>query len=78
MTEVGICGTGVSIDSMDADATIRDLVARGMPFRDLEITGAGLEQAFVNLTGCRAVNTKRGCGACETRLAAGIKVRDGS
>ena len=54
VTEVGVCGTGVSIDSMDADATIRDLVVRGVTFRDLEVTGAGLEQAFVALTTCRA------------------------
>ncbi len=27
---------------------------RGVPFRDLEVTGAGLEQAFVTLTECRA------------------------
>ncbi len=53
VTEVGVCGTGVSIDSMDADATIRDLVVRGVTFRDLEVTGAGLEQAFVALTTCR-------------------------
>ncbi len=52
VTEVEVCGTGVSIDSLDADSTIRDLVGRGVPFRDLEITGAGLEQAFVALTGC--------------------------
>ena len=56
VTEVSVCGTGVSIDSLDADATIRDLVGRGVQFRDLEITGAGLEQAFVALTG--------GGGAC--------------
>jgi ABC-2 type transport system ATP-binding protein len=55
VTEVEIRGTGVSIDSLDADATIRDLVSRGVPFRDLEVTGAGLEQAFVTLTECRAV-----------------------
>jgi ABC-2 type transport system ATP-binding protein len=54
VTEVDICGTGVSIDSLDADATIRDLVGRGVAFRDLEVTGAGLEQAFVTLTGCGA------------------------
>ena len=54
VTEVDVCGTGVSIDSLDADATIRDLVGRGLPFRDLEITGAGLEQAFVALTRCGA------------------------
>jgi len=52
VTEFNVCGTGVLIDSLDADATIRDLVRRGVPFRDLEITGAGLEQAFVALTGC--------------------------
>ncbi len=52
VTEVSVCGTGVSIDSLDADATIRDLVGRGVQFRDLEITGAGLEQAFVALTRC--------------------------
>jgi ABC-2 type transport system ATP-binding protein len=57
VTEVNVCGTGVSIDSLDADATIRDLVGRGVPFRDLEITGAGLEQAFVALTGCRGADT---------------------
>ena len=55
ITEVEIRGTCVSIDSLDADATIRDLVGRGVPFRDLEVTGAGLEQAFVTLTECRAV-----------------------
>ena len=54
VTEVDVCGTGVSIDSLDADATIRDLVGRRVPFRDLEVTGAGLEQAFVALTGCGA------------------------
>ena len=52
VTEVDVCGTGISIDSLDADATIRDLVGRGVPFRDLEVVGAGLEQAFVELTGC--------------------------
>jgi ABC-2 type transport system ATP-binding protein len=57
VTEVGVCGTGVSIDSMDADATIRDLVGRGVLFRDLEVTGAGLEQAFLTLTGQPSVHT---------------------
>jgi ABC-2 type transport system ATP-binding protein len=54
VTDVRICGTGVSLDSMDADATIRDLVVRGVCFRDLEVGGAGLEQAFVAVTGCGA------------------------
>jgi ABC-2 type transport system ATP-binding protein len=63
VTEVGVCGTGISIDSMDADATIRDLVIRGIPFRDLEVTGAGLEQAFVALTRFRADGTDMPCEA---------------
>lgn len=54
VTDVAVCGTGVSIESLDADATIRDMVGRGVCFRDLEITGAELEQAFVALTGCGA------------------------
>jgi ABC-2 type transport system ATP-binding protein len=55
VTEIEVCGTGVLIDSLDADATIRDLVGRDVEFRDLEITGAGLEQAFMALTRCSAV-----------------------
>lgn len=58
VTEIQLSGTGVSIDSLDADATIRDLVGREIEFRDLEVTGAGLEQAFVALTGCVAPKTK--------------------
>jgi ABC-2 type transport system ATP-binding protein len=59
VTEVEICGTGVSIDSLDADATIRDLVGGDVDFRDLEITGAGLEQAFMALTQCGVVPRAR-------------------
>jgi ABC-2 type transport system ATP-binding protein len=44
-------GTEVILDSLDADATIRALVASGMAFCDLEVTGADLEAAFVALTG---------------------------
>jgi len=55
VTEVEVRGTSVSIDSLDADATTRDLVTRGVPFRDLEVTSAGLEQAFVALT-CKKAN----------------------
>jgi ABC-2 type transport system ATP-binding protein len=44
-------GTEVILDSLDADATIRALVASGMAFNDLEVTGADLEAAFVALTG---------------------------
>jgi ABC-2 type transport system ATP-binding protein len=52
VTEVAVCGTGVALDSLDADATVRALVAAGVDFRDLEVTGAGLEEAFVALTRC--------------------------
>jgi len=71
LTEVEIRGTCVSIDSLDADATIRDLVSRGVPFRDLEVTGAGLEQAFVTLTGCRAVEADPSAipTGCESAVA---------
>jgi ABC-2 type transport system ATP-binding protein len=44
-------GSEVVLDSFDADATLRALVRHGTSFRDIEITGAGLEQAFVALTG---------------------------
>jgi ABC-2 type transport system ATP-binding protein len=43
-------GTEVVLDSLDADATVRALVAAGVAFSDLEVTGADLEQAFVSLT----------------------------
>jgi len=52
VTDVVIRGTGVALNSLDADATIRALVHSGVAFRDLEVTGAGLEDAFMALTGC--------------------------
>lgn len=57
VTEVAVCGTGVALDSLDADATVRDMVGRGIQFQDLEVIGAGLEQAFVAVTGCGAAAT---------------------
>ena len=51
VTDVVVRGTGVTLNSLDADATIRALVRSGVAFRDLEVTGAGLEDAFVALTG---------------------------
>jgi ABC-2 type transport system ATP-binding protein len=44
-------GSEVVLDSLDADATVRSLVASGVAFSDIEVTGADLEQAFVALTG---------------------------
>ena len=52
VTDVAVHGKGVSVDSLDADATVRDLVRHNVAFSHLEVTGAGLEDAFVVLTGC--------------------------
>jgi ABC-2 type transport system ATP-binding protein len=35
----------------DSDAALRELLARYPGARDIEIAGAGLEEAFVELTG---------------------------
>jgi len=50
VTDVVVRGAGVALNSLDADATIRALVHSGIAFRDLEVTGAGLEEAFMALT----------------------------
>lgn len=49
-TDVTLSGTGVVIDSLDADATVRDLVRSGVEFRHLEVRAARLEEAFLALT----------------------------
>lgn len=59
VTDVAVLGTGVVLDSLDADATVRALVASSIDFRDLEVTGAGLEEAFVALTRCDATQPPR-------------------
>jgi ABC-2 type transport system ATP-binding protein len=56
VTDVEIHGTGVTLGSLDADATVRALVRHGIAFSDLEVTGAGLEDAFVALTEGTAVD----------------------
>jgi ABC-2 type transport system ATP-binding protein len=40
----------ISLDSTDSDATVRGLVGSGTTFTDLEVTSAGLEDAFLALT----------------------------
>jgi ABC-2 type transport system ATP-binding protein len=40
----------ISLDSTDSDATVRGLVRSGTTFTDLEVTGAGLADAFLALT----------------------------
>jgi hypothetical protein len=50
VTDVEMCGSGIVLNSLDADATVRDLVRKGVTFCDLEVAGARLEEAFVALT----------------------------
>jgi ABC-2 type transport system ATP-binding protein len=42
-------GPSVLLESADADATVRALFASGLPVRDVEVTGADLEDAFLAL-----------------------------
>lgn len=43
-------GDTVQLRTADTDATVRALYAGGYPLRDLEVTGADLEDAFLSLT----------------------------
>ncbi|MBO0898787.1 ABC transporter ATP-binding protein [Cellulomonas sp. zg-ZUI22] len=43
-------GTRVTLVASDADAAVRALVTAGVPFADLEVRGASLEEAFLSLT----------------------------
>ena len=49
VTSVDIRGTGVTLQTDDADATVRALAGRQIPFCDLEVVGADLERAFIKL-----------------------------
>lgn len=50
VTDAEVHGDAVSLTSLDADATVRALVDHRIAFCGLEVTGAGLEEAFVALT----------------------------
>lgn len=50
VTDVGMAAGRVTLDSLDPDATVRDLVAKRVRFRDIEVVGADLERAFFFLT----------------------------
>jgi ABC-2 type transport system ATP-binding protein len=50
VTDVVVRGNGVTLNSLDADATVKALVLHGVDFSDLEVTGAGIEDAFLALT----------------------------
>jgi ABC-2 type transport system ATP-binding protein len=45
----------VTLETSDADATVRALYGSSVRFSDLEVTGAGLEEAFLALTGEDAI-----------------------
>jgi ABC-2 type transport system ATP-binding protein len=47
-------GDAIVLSCPDSDAAIRALLAEHPQARDIEITGAGLEQAFLQLTGDRS------------------------
>jgi ABC-2 type transport system ATP-binding protein len=51
VTEVSRHGDVVRLTTGDADATVQALFASGLAVRDLEVTGAGLEEAFLSLIG---------------------------
>jgi ABC-2 type transport system ATP-binding protein len=48
---VDLRGEAVTLHCTDSDAAIRALLSAFPAVRDIEITGAGLEQAFLQLTG---------------------------
>jgi ABC-2 type transport system ATP-binding protein len=56
VTEVSLHGDSVRLTTGDADATVRALFATGLPVRDLEVSGGGLEEAFLALTGSSAAD----------------------
>ena len=51
VTSVERRGQAIVLHCADSDAAIRALLAAYPDVRDIEITGAGLEQAFLQLTG---------------------------
>ncbi|MET8974587.1 ABC transporter ATP-binding protein [Streptomyces sp. NPDC004539] len=50
LTSLDVSGRTVRIQSTDADATVHALYGTGLYPRNLEVTGLGLEQAFVAIT----------------------------
>jgi len=52
VTGVEVHGTCVTLESLDADATVTALVTSRIQFCDLEVRPAGMEEAFLALTAC--------------------------
>ena len=55
VTKVDVRGDAVRLSTTDADGTVRALFASDASIRDLEVTGADLEDAFIALTSDSAV-----------------------
>jgi ABC-2 type transport system ATP-binding protein len=51
VSDVEIHGRSIRLATTDGDATVRALARLNVPFHDLEVTGADLEDAFVALVG---------------------------
>jgi ABC-2 type transport system ATP-binding protein len=69
-------GEAVALTCADSDAAIRALLAAYPDARDIEIVAAGLEQAFLELTGDNA-GSAVGAGSVEERAFAGPAGDDG-
>lgn len=50
VTDVEVALGRVVLNTLDTDATVRQLVTTGIPFHELEMTGPDLEAAFFSLT----------------------------
>jgi ABC-2 type transport system ATP-binding protein len=60
---VDVRGNAVMLSCLDSDQAIRAVVATYPSARDLEISGAGLEEAFLQLTSDRAGDIDPATGA---------------
>jgi ABC-2 type transport system ATP-binding protein len=58
-TDIEVRGEMVTVDTFDPDTTVRALCAGKVPFEDLEVSGAGIEEAFVALTRTRPASPAR-------------------
>ncbi|GAQ58614.1 ABC transporter ATP-binding protein [Streptomyces sp. LBUM 1476] len=58
LTALDVSGRTVRIQSTDADATVHALYGTGLYPRNLEVTGLGLEQAFVAITEAEEARTR--------------------
>jgi ABC-2 type transport system ATP-binding protein len=70
VTNVDTRGEGVILNCSDSDIALRALLTGYDAVRDIEVTGAGLEEAFVQLTGDRADDTSASARRCSRSSAA--------